>query len=175
MDDLSVPAVQELVQTDGVILLADQSKWTEVASKVAIVVASASSSEALQLQISEKIAAIQKKQHELATQLKAAVIQVAVQAFPDVLSMLAQTLSCSAAPVDKVDWGSATSTLQQLADMNLQLRLPIDALGLLGAQKSGQSGPAPMSWFLETTTKFFGQCAAVADWMTHGNIHSLSF
>lgn len=168
MDALAVPDIDQLLQQDGSLQLADSSKWAEAASKVNMILNLQTSEDLAQTlpDVPAKLEKIQQKQVQLGKNTLAALMKMLQQVLPKAIESVAAVLLCQnmdLVNVNSAEWVARADEIQKLVDINLTLRISFDVLGVLGAAVGKNFKDQ-----IEHMTKLFSVCAAMALWMIHG-------
>lgn len=165
MEKLTVPALEDLVKNDGKVHISDQSKWQDVAAKLALVVSTAS--KPFLEKHGKDIEFITGKQGELAILMKQALFKALRVDVPTIDSVVARFLCLydeTYKNSDKAkddDWDAAVVVMQKLSNMNLALLFSFDLQSVLGNDLYKQLNEN----VLTRLTTLFTKCVGASEWL----------
>ena len=162
---LEAPSAAMMLQPDGSIHFHEHVKWSEVASKVNMVIsASESMCDSFAAKIKPTLTTISQHQQDLSQALMEALLQAVHKSVPEAAHAISSIFLAHLLPPQKeFDWAKCQTALQRLADLNLQLLIKFDVKGVLG-QKHGKS----FCDQLGQLSKVFQLCQLVSEWLKPG-------
>ena len=158
-ENLAIPKIEEMLSSDGMVIVPNQSQWQDLAAKLSMLVTSATPS--FVAGHSSTIDLIVGKQRELGLLLKTALIKGLNIKVPKFDSMVAPFLCLYDGSYTNQDelWNTAVSGIQKLSNMNLNLLFSFELQLVLGTDvhKDFQER------VLGPMTTLFTRCAGACD------------
>ena len=164
VQSLAEPCAAKMLQPDGSIHFHEHVKWSEVASKVNMVISAAESMcDSFAEKVTPTLMTISEHQQGLSSALEA-LLQAVHKSAPEAADAISSIFLAHLLPPQKeFDWAKCQTALQRLADLNLQLLIKFDVKGVLG-QKHGKA----FCDQLEQLSKVFQLCHVVSEWLKPG-------